>query len=174
MTTARASPPKAPPLSGAVVVLADARLFTNLALSVADNAAFVVSLFGRTPREIVIVRPGLGHGASSPGQFIARANLTAVVLQLLLFSVLLLLYKGVAFGRLREPPRPSGRAFADHVRALGNGLRARGERHATRWASTLRGPSTGSGSGRRSPGERDSFRWPRRSPRARASASRRS
>ena len=131
---------EAPPLPGAVVVLADARLFTNLALSVADNAAFVVSLFGRTPREMVNseararprrLEPRAVHRASQPDR--RRAAAPAVL--------------GAAPSVQRCGVRPAARASSPERPGVrrprarpGNGLRARGERHATRWASTFVGP----------------------------------
>ena len=61
---------------------------------------------------------------------------TLLVLALL---ALLLLWRGIAFGKLRDPPAHTRRSFADHVRAIGmQYARADASRHAlgayARWA----------------------------------------
>ncbi len=101
------------------MAFADARLFQSVALSAGDNPAFLLTLFREMPSSVVLWDALSGRGSSTPVEAIDRAHLTPLVLQLFLFFGLLFLYKGVAFGRLREPAETSSRRFADHVRALG-------------------------------------------------------
>jgi hypothetical protein len=123
--------------SGIALVVADDRLFTNASLAVADDAQVLVELlrpFGDT-FEVIDggVRSAGGTGADNPFEAIARAELTAVIVQLLLFVLVLYAWRGVHFGRPRDPPPPSRRRFAMHVEALAQQYhRAGARRHALR------------------------------------------
>lgn len=121
---------------GEVVVLADDRLLTNAALAVPDNGAFLVEVLREVggPFELVdgsARRMTSGGGADDPFDAIARAQLTPVIGQLLLLVLLLYLWRGVHFGRPRDPPPASRRRFSEHVEALaGQYQRAGARRHA--------------------------------------------
>jgi hypothetical protein len=81
-------------------------------------------------REIEICDAWTGAGAQTPIESLQQARLTPVVVQLFVLLGLLLLWKGRAFARLRDPPSEARRAFADHARALGLAYgRSRASRH---------------------------------------------
>ncbi|MDI1477555.1 DUF4350 domain-containing protein [Polyangium sp. y55x31] len=116
---------------GRVVVLADDKLFTNVALTAGDNAAFLISLFRPLHREVELCDAWTSLGADTPLDTLSRAHLLPILLQLLLLLGLFFLWQGRAFGVLRDPPANRRRAFADHVRALGLAYaRAGASRHA--------------------------------------------
>lgn len=105
---------------GEVIAFANDDLFTNIAMSVEDNAramALMAKPFNRD-KSVHLCTTWTGSGSSSPFDAVRNADLTAPVVQLLIFLALLLLYRGIAFGRLRDPERHGRRAFVDHVRAL--------------------------------------------------------
>ncbi len=121
---------------GRVLVLSDHRLFTNLALIVDDDAAFLLSALTRAAippdREVEIADEWTGAGAQSPFASIDQAHLTPVIVQLLVLLALFCLWKGRPFARLREPSVLARRAFVDHARALGQAYaRSRASRHVT-------------------------------------------
>lgn len=103
---------------GEVVVLADAQLFKNIALTVHDNGEFVSELLA-SEEHIEFADRWTGAGASTPLESVHEARLTPIIAQLLLLLALLFLWKGRAFGTLKDPPKASRRSFGDHVRALG-------------------------------------------------------
>jgi hypothetical protein len=121
---------------GELIVFADDRLLTNAALAVPDNGAFLVDLLRAVGGPFELVDGGLRRmtkdgGVDDPFEAIARAELTPVIGQLLLLVVLLYLWRGVHFGRPRDPPPPSRRGFSEHVDALaGQYQRAGARRHA--------------------------------------------
>jgi hypothetical protein len=116
--------------SGTIVVLADGRLLENAALAFADNATAIVDLLGSFDRTVQICDAWTGAGAQTPMDSVREARMTPLVLQVLLVALLLLLWKGIAFGKLRDPPEQKRRSFADHVRALGLAYsRARASQH---------------------------------------------
>ncbi|MDI1446590.1 DUF4350 domain-containing protein [Polyangium sp. 6x1] len=116
---------------GRVIVLADDKLFTNVALTAGDNAAFLISLFRPLHREVDLCDAWTSLGADTPFETLSRARLLPVLLQLLLLLGLFFLWQGRAFGALRDPLANRRRAFADHVRALGLAYaRAGASRHA--------------------------------------------
>lgn len=123
---------------GFAIVLADDRLFTNAALAVPHDDAFLVDLLTKVGGPFELVDGGLRElagdgGASDPFDAVARAELTPVIGQLLLLVLLLYLWRGVHFGRPRDPPPPSRRRFAEHVEALAQQYqRAGARRHALR------------------------------------------
>jgi Domain of unknown function (DUF4129)/Domain of unknown function (DUF4350) len=121
---------------GSVLIAADDRLFTNVALAVDDDASFLLSALHRASvapdHEVEIADEWTGAGARSPLESVDHAHLTPVVIQLLVLLALLFLWKGRAFARLRDPPAEARRAFVDHARALGVAYgRARASRHVT-------------------------------------------
>lgn len=121
---------------GFAVVLADDHLFTNAALAVPGNDAFLVDLLSAMGGSFELVDGGLRQiqgdgGASDPFDAIARAELTPVIGQLLLLVLLLHLWRGVHFGRPHDPLPSSRRRFAEHVEALAlQYQRAGARRHA--------------------------------------------
>ncbi len=118
--------------TGRAFVFAERALFTNIAFTVADNAAFVTGFLDDLDRDdIEIVDVWTGAGAGSPLESIRRARLTAVIAQLLALALLFLVWKGAHFGLPRDPPARTRRACADHVKALGNVYaRAKASEHA--------------------------------------------
>lgn len=122
---------------GSILVLADDHLLTNAALAVPDDGAVLVELLRYRGQRFELIDGGLraaaGAGATDPFDAVSRANLTPVVLQLLLLVALLYLWRGVHFGRPRDPPPPSRRRFVEHVEALAQHYqRAGARRHALR------------------------------------------
>jgi len=116
---------------GRVIVLADDKLFMNVALTVEENAAFLISLFRPLHREVELCDAWTSLGADTPLETLGRAHLLPILLQLVLLLGLFFLWQGRAFGVLRDPPANRRRAFADHVRALGLAYaRAGASRHA--------------------------------------------
>jgi hypothetical protein len=114
---------------GLIVALADDRLLTNGALTFADNARALVLLFSDLER-IDLVGELTGYVAPNPVASVTRGRLAPFAVQLLGACVLFFLFRGVAFGRLREPPPPRRRSFVEHVEALGEQYaRARAARH---------------------------------------------
>jgi hypothetical protein len=115
---------------GHALVFADEMLFTNAALTVDDNARFVVDLLSQYDRDVEVIDAWTGSGAQSPIESIAKSHLTPLVLQLLAFMALLYLWRGAAFARLKDPPARGRRAFVDHVHALAlQYAKARASRH---------------------------------------------
>lgn len=117
---------------GSVTVFADARLFTNIALAVPADAAFITRFFTLfpAPREVELCDGWTGIGAATPFASVQRARLTPAILQLFALLALFLLWRGRAFARLADPPAETRRSFADHARALGLAYaRARASRH---------------------------------------------
>jgi len=81
--------------------------------------------------EVEICDIWTGAGAGSPLDSMRKARLTPVIAQLLALALLFLVWKGAHFGLPRDPPARNRRAFADHVRALGNiYARAKASEHA--------------------------------------------
>ncbi len=123
---------------GQIMALADEHLFTNIALALGDNGEAVVRILtGHGP--VQICTSWTGAAASSPFESVHRAKLTPLIAQLLLLLALFFLWKGIAFGQLRDPAEKTRRRFADHVRAVGlQYARARASAHAlgayARWA----------------------------------------
>ncbi len=107
---------------GMITVFAEDSLFTNLALTVNDNALLLLATLFRVSEEsrvIEICDAFTGVGAATPLESVRRAELTPVLAQLFVLLALVLVWKGAAFARRRDPPAEARRAFADHVRALG-------------------------------------------------------
>ncbi|MEM1033282.1 MAG: DUF4350 domain-containing protein [Myxococcota bacterium] len=125
---------------GEIIAFANEDLFTNIAMTVDDNARAVAAIarpFDGEHSVQICTAWMTGRGSSSPLEAIRNADLTPLIVQLLVFVVLLVLYRGIAFGRLREPPGRSRRAFVDHIRALGTQYaRADASGHAWRAYAT--------------------------------------
>lgn len=123
---------------GFVLVLADDRLLTNAALAVPDDAEALAKALRDIDRRFELVDGGLRSitadgGAEDPFDAMSRAHLTPAIVQLLLLVLLLYLWRGVHFGRPRDPPPPSRRRFVEHVEALAQHYhRAGARRHALR------------------------------------------
>jgi hypothetical protein len=116
---------------GSVTLIANSELLGNLSLSVGDNAAFSLDLFGPPSGTLGIVGAWSGGGVSSPIRALQNAGLSPLLLEILGFLLVLLWHRGAAFGIRRDPNDSARRAFADHVRALGRSYaRARARRHA--------------------------------------------
>jgi hypothetical protein len=114
---------------GSVLALADDRLLTNGALPFGDNARALVLLLADTER-IELVGELTGFVSPNPIASVTRGGMAPFLLQLLALSAIFFLSRGVAFGRLREPPPPQRRSFNEHVEALGEQYaRARAARH---------------------------------------------
>lgn len=117
-----------------ITVLADDRLFTNGGLMLGDNPDLLIRLLADLgPTDVELVDALLGLGADSPVDAVQRARLTPIVLQIFALLALFWLWRGVHFGRPRDPPVGSRRRFAEHVQALGaQYFRGRATRHALR------------------------------------------
>ncbi len=130
--------------AGEILVIADDRLLENAALAVPDNGPFLLELLRPWGPEFAVVEGGLraatavaasagGRGSDSPFAAVWRAELTPVILQLLLVILLLYLWRGWHFGQPRDPPPRSRRRFTEHADALAQHyLRAGARRHALR------------------------------------------
>jgi hypothetical protein len=105
--------------NGRVFAFADDRWFMNIALPFGDNAAFLISFFSAVHHKVHVLDGQTSLGADSPIESMIRANLWPILLQLFLLLGLAFLWKGRAFGVLRDPTVERRRAFVDHVRALG-------------------------------------------------------
>lgn len=114
---------------GVVLALADDRLFTNGALPFGDNARALVLLLSDTER-VELVGELTGFVSPNPVASVTRGRLAPLLAQLAALCAVFFLFRGVAFGRLREPPPPLRRSFVEHVEALGEQYaRARAARH---------------------------------------------
>jgi hypothetical protein len=114
---------------GQIVALADDRLFTNGALPFGDNARALIILLSGTTR-IDLVGELTGFAAPNPVATVTRSQLLPFLLQLIGLTLVFFLFRGVAFGKLREPPPPRRRSFVEHVEAVGQQYaRARAARH---------------------------------------------
>lgn len=115
---------------GQITVVAEPEYFGNAALSVGDNAFFVLGLLEDPGFTVEFVGPWTGSGAETPFAAIKGAGLWPAMLHLLALGLLLLIRQGAAFGVRRDPPSVRRRAFVDHVRALGAAYR---RTRATQW-----------------------------------------
>jgi hypothetical protein len=116
---------------GTLVALADDYLLTNGALPVSGNAAVLVALLRAFGTDIEIADAMTGAAAQNPVTSVARGKLAPLLVQLGFVLLLFFVYKGAAFGQLREPPGASRRSFVEHVRALGLlYAKAHADRHA--------------------------------------------
>jgi hypothetical protein len=113
---------------GAVVAFADDLLLRNAALVAPSNEAFLVLApyaahdvgFVDLPVPAAVqLATRAGSDADNPWQSLQKAHLLPLVLQILLVSGLVVLWRGWPFAPLRDPPEEGRIAFADHVRALG-------------------------------------------------------
>jgi uncharacterized protein DUF4350 len=116
---------------GTVVVLADSYLMTNASLVAADNATFVVHLLAMLSAKPQFCDELTGASSPSPMASVARGKLAPFLGQVAFLLILFFIYKGAAFGTLRDPPATSRRSFVEHARALGlQYAKARAKRHA--------------------------------------------
>ena len=116
---------------GTIVVLADSYLMTNASLVAADNATFVVHLLAMLSKKVQFCDELTGASSPSPMASVARGKLAPFLGQVAFLLILFFIYKGAAFGTLRDPPAMSRRSFVEHARALGlQYAKARAKRHA--------------------------------------------
>ncbi|HXU81092.1 MAG TPA: hypothetical protein VN914_06830, partial [Polyangia bacterium] len=114
---------------GRIVALADDRLFTNGALPFGDNARALILLLSDTTR-VDLAGELTGFVSPNPVASVARGQLAPFLAQLTVLALVFFLFRGVAFGRLREPPPPRRRSFVEHVEAVGEQYaRAKAARH---------------------------------------------
>lgn len=104
---------------GEVFVFADDRWFMNIALPMGDNASFLLSFFSAAHHRVHVLDGQTSMGANTPIDSITQSNLWPVLLQLFFLLGIAFLWRGWAFGTLRDAKIEKRRAFADHVRALG-------------------------------------------------------
>lgn len=105
---------------GEIVVFAEPDMLTNVGISVADNATFLINLLhSRDITEVEFVDRYTGAGADSPFESVGNAKLGGLFLQILLFLALLYAAVGIPFARLRDPKGQARRSFVEHVRTLG-------------------------------------------------------
>lgn len=106
---------------GEIIAFENDDFFTNIAMSVEDNARAMATMAHRyDERSVQLCTAWTGSGSSSPLDAMRNADLTPLIVQLLVFVVLLVLYRGIAFGRLRDTEARGRRASVDHVQALGS------------------------------------------------------
>jgi len=105
--------------AGSITVLADDHLFTNVGLAFGTNAWSLSALVASYERDVEFVDGWVGKGSDTPADAIAHTHLTAAVVQLLVLILALYLWRGVRFGRGRDPERQTRRAFAQHAVAMG-------------------------------------------------------
>lgn len=105
--------------SGMVYVFADDMLFTNASMATSNNAAGVLQWLQADLEHVEIVNEWTGAGAETPLDVVKENHLTPLILQALALLILFYLWKGAAFGKLRDPAGGERRAFSEHVRALG-------------------------------------------------------
>ena len=116
---------------GTIVVLADSYLMTNASLVVGDNATFLVHLLAMLSAKPQFCDELTGASSPSPMASVARGKLAPFLGQVAFLLILFFIYKGSAFGTLRDPPALSRRSFVEHARALGlQYAKARAKRHA--------------------------------------------
>jgi hypothetical protein len=115
---------------GRILALADDRLFTNGMLPVGNAGSVLLELLEHS-RRIELVGELTGVLAPDPVASVRRGRLAPFLGQLALLCTIFFLYRGVAFGRLRDPPPRRRRSFVEHVEALATQYRrARAARHA--------------------------------------------
>jgi hypothetical protein len=113
-----------------VLVLADDFLFRNAGLLLADNAAVLDNLLRDGGTTVELAGDLTGLVSANPVQSVQRGRLGPAMLQLAALLLVFFAAKGARFGRPIETQRVHGRAFAEHVRALGlHYARARADRH---------------------------------------------
>ncbi len=125
--------------AGEIIVFADDRLFSNISLAISNNADVVQGISIAGGGKVELCTDLTGAGANSPLESLHNARLTPVIIQLFIMLSLFLFWRGIAFGRLRDPPDHSRRRYAEHVKALGTQyLRAGASTYAAgayaRWA----------------------------------------
>jgi len=139
-----------------IYVLADDALLTNAGMATADNISLTEHLmetFGiqSLSRGAELIDSLFGAEGDTPTKKLHNIGMTPVLLQLLLLAIALLLWRGVHFGRPRDPVDRTRRDFGDHARALGAGYaRRKAADHAMAvygaWLLTqLRGRARGRG-----------------------------
>jgi len=105
---------------GEVVVFAEPDMLTNVGITVADNAAFLINLLAsREIDEVEFVNAYTGAGPDDPFESVGNAKLGGLFLQILLFLALLYAAVGIPFARLRDLEQQARRSFVEHVRTLG-------------------------------------------------------
>ena len=116
---------------GKIAVFAEPELFTNAALAVGDSGALLVNLLRWAEiDEVEFVDSFTGAGSQTPFESVRNGRLGPLFIQLLLFVALLYLAVGLPFARLRDRHSQRRRAFAEHVRTLGQRYaQARAARH---------------------------------------------
>ena len=129
---------------GAIFVIADDQLLTNMSVAVPDNAEALLELldlagtkFELIDGEIRRFKGGDGGGSDTPFAAIDQANLTTALLHLFAFILALYLWRGIHFGRPRPSAPAHRRRYVEHIEALaGHYHRAGAKRHALRHYAT--------------------------------------
>ena len=91
------------------------------------------------PGHVDLVDYFTGAGAETPYEAVRNSNLSPFVVQLLLLTLVFYIWRGTAFGKLKESKTARRHAFSEHVRALGDAYaRAKASRlalaHYASWA----------------------------------------
>jgi hypothetical protein len=114
--------------AGGVIAVSDSRLLHNAALIAPANEAFLATVaYSAADAEVwtlplparVQLATRAGMESESPFTSLTNARLLPFVAQILALGVLVALWRGRAFGPLRDPPDEGRLAFSEHVRALG-------------------------------------------------------
>ncbi len=136
------------PMNGCLLMLSDRDLLTNASLTRIDNAQFVVRLFlsmAGPGGKVAFMERLSGGGRSSnsssdPQEALKASNLLPLLAQCFLLLIALFIYRGAAFGPLRDPVRREHKAFVEHVEAIGRHYASTGEEgifHAARAMARL-------------------------------------
>ncbi|MFO0723548.1 MAG: DUF4129 domain-containing protein [Myxococcota bacterium] len=131
-------------LPGCVFVLAAPDLFTNASLAIEGNAKFVTAFFSsltRKDEKVLLIDATSGSQKSlGMGHTVADSKMLPAVIQGALFTLMLFLFLGAAFGPLRDPVKFEHKSFSEHIDALGRHYAARGPQgmaHAARALAKL-------------------------------------
>jgi hypothetical protein len=104
---------------GWTITVAGDELFSNASMSLGDNAAFVVDLLELSSyRRVRFVDSWASAGSDNPFESVRKSHLTPAVLQLLLLLAALFAWRGIRFGKGRDPAGVSRLAFTRHARAM--------------------------------------------------------
>lgn len=131
-------------LPGCIFVFATPDLFTNGSLALEANAKFTSAFFAsltRKDEKVLLIDYAAGKGRSAGmTRAVAEAKMLPLVIQGALFTLMLFLFMGAAFGPLRDPVRTEHKSFSEHIDALGRHYAATGQAgmaHAARALAKL-------------------------------------
>lgn len=110
---------------GAILVLASEDFISNGALAVSDNGHFLMHYLG-DPGSVELLDRSSSSTAGSPYLMLENTSLANAIWHVLALVLVFYLWRGIAFGKLRDPVVRGRRSFSEHVEALGLLYRKRG------------------------------------------------